>query len=236
MSLSHIDNLVRDHTLPQPALSTSVIKAVLDVLTEAWAEVCSRYPQEVADPEVEVSKHLALAFNHRCGQDMRLKRAVLKAIPGPEMLNFDGTHLQKRPDITVEWRANRLSPLIVECKLIDAPSRKTLDLYSRNGVLRFVEGEYAWSEQEAVMVAFVRDNSKVSALSVHFSDEHRALMFKVEEMPSNISEESARGVATTRHGRSFAYPLRPGVLPGPITLWHLWLNFVVEESRSLEAS
>ncbi len=233
MSLSHVDNLIRGHILPQPALSRSVIKAILDVLTDSWAEVCIRYPDEVAKPEVDVSKHLVLAFNHRCGQDIRLKRAVSKAIAGPEMLNFDGTSLQKRPDITVEWRSNRLSPLIVECKLLDEPSRKTLDLYSKKGILRFIDGEYAWSEQEAVMVAFVRDNSKVSGLSVHLNEVQDELKLLVEEMPSNITEESVRAIATTRHGRNFIYPLRPGILPGSITLWHLWLDLVAEESLAL---
>lgn len=233
MSLSHVDNLIRGHTLPQPALSKSVIKAILDVLTDSWADVCTLYPEEVAKPEVDVSKHLALAFNHRCGQDTRLRRAVSKAIAGPEMLNFDGTSLQKRPDITVEWRSDRLSPLIVECKLLDEPSRKTLDLYSKKGILRFVDGEYAWSEQEAVMVAFVRDNSTVSGLSFHLNEVNDELKLMVEEMPSTIAEEKTRAITTTRHGRNFIYPLRPGILPGSITLWHLWFNLVTEESSAV---
>jgi len=224
VSLSHIDNLVRDHVLPQPPLSKSVIRVVLNALTESWAEVCLLYPGETSTSEVEVSKHLALAFNHRRLQDVRLRRAVANATTGPEMMNFDGAKLQKRPDITVEWKTNRLSPLIVECKLLDKPTQKTLGLYSTDGIRRFIDGEYAWSEQEAVMVAFVRDDSDVRQLTVHLADTERTLRLMVEQAPSNVVEEDRRMIATTRHGRNFTYPLRPDALPGSITLWHLWLN------------
>ncbi|MBY5700925.1 hypothetical protein [Rhizobium leguminosarum] len=233
MTLSHIDALIRGHDLPQPALSKTIIRAILDVLSESWAEICSRYPDDVRRPEVDVSAHLAIEFSRRCAVDNRLKRTVAKAIPAPEMLNFDGSSLQKRPDVTIQWRVGmRLSPLIVECKLIDAAERKGIDLYSSRGILRFIDGTYAWSEQEAVMVAFVRDNSKVGALTPHLKLEGHQERYSVQEMPVHLVDERSRGIATTRHGRNFLYPLRSAV-PGPITLWHLWLDLVEAEEDEL---
>jgi hypothetical protein len=230
VTISHIDSLIRGHELPQPALPKAVIRVILDVLTDCWAEVCTRYPADVRLPEVDVSAHLALEFTRRCKFDDRLKKTISKAVSAPEMLNFNGTSLQKRPDVTIEWKASRrLSPLIVECKLIDNAARKTIDLYSSRGILRFIDGEYAWSEQEAVMVAFVRDNSKVSALTPHLELEGHVERFMVDQMPKSIVDEKCRGIATTRHGRNFEYPLRPSISPGVITLWHLWLDLVEVE-------
>jgi len=53
------------------------------------------------------------------------------------------------------------SPFTIECKLLDKATDKTFYLYCKEGVKRFVDGEYAWARREAAMLAYVRDGSRV---------------------------------------------------------------------------
>ena len=75
----------------------------------------------------------------------------------------DGSHIEKRPDLTLYLTSrNPNFPLVVECKIIDRRTRKGVDLYCEEGLRRFIDGEYAWTNSEAVMLAYVRDQSSRS--------------------------------------------------------------------------
>jgi hypothetical protein len=144
---------------------------------------------------------------------------------GKETISFDGSHLEKRPDLSIYLTDRSPSfPLIVECKLIDVQRRKTLDLYCKDGLLRFVRGDYAWATKEAFMLAYVRDDSTIFGRLTPFLDECRAKqpdVYLTDVLPELISE-SAMHVARSFHNREFRYVgLSNG--PGAIAIWHLWI-------------
>jgi hypothetical protein len=117
--------------------------------------------------------------------------------------------------------------VVVECKLIDHGSGKGVDLYCNNGIARFVSGQYAWANSEAILIAYIRDGSSVEE---HLSPflaagvERRPDPWQTHRLPA-----AAMGLRSTisssHHLRSFRYPAGVGAgTPGNIALWHLWLN------------
>jgi len=82
---------------------------------------------------------------------------------GRESINYDGSKLEKRPDLSIHLtsRFSRLS-LVVECKLLDSKNKKSIDLYCDQGLARFIDGQYAWYAREAFMLAYVRDGATIA--------------------------------------------------------------------------
>src|ERR1022692_3243795 len=63
------------------------------------------------------------------------------SVRGGESISFDGKRLELRPDLGIYLTGrHRNFPLVVECKIIDGPTGKGVDLYCVNGIRRFVEG------------------------------------------------------------------------------------------------
>jgi hypothetical protein len=75
-------------------------------------------------------------------------------------VSFDGTHLDKMPDL--HFRVVRDGPvslpsedgLFVECKPVDREHPAGRD-YCDRGIIRFVKGDYAWALPQALMVGYV---------------------------------------------------------------------------------
>ena len=78
-------------------------------------------------------------------------------IRGQEVDNYSGKEKEKRPDLTFLRLAAR--PVsnhhaqFYECKVIGRG--RTVDDYHNDGVLRFVDGRYAWGMAHAGMIAYV---------------------------------------------------------------------------------
>lgn len=101
-------------------------------------------------------------------------------------------------------------------------------LYCNDGLCRFVDGEYAWGNREAFMIAYVRDGSSIEMTLKPFLSSAMTLIppgYLVEEPPTRIGDGSS-DLASSRHGRAFIYTNQtpPTDQPGPITIWHLWLS------------
>lgn len=235
MTINHIHSIITGWPLPQPAVSRGVLNKILAALSLAWDEVQKSYPDDVRLPEINVSAHLAIAFMRVSKSDPLLRTVVCQVLSGPEIPNFNGEKIQKKPDIAIVWNGrDRMLPLLVECKLIDRKGDKRVSDYAALGVRRFVDGTYAWSEREAVMVAFVRDDSTIANdLVPHLQQVGTKTpdLLQVDDMPQKIEGALHRDAAISRHGRAFTYPLRPGEAPGPIELWHLWLGLDAEQEE-----
>ena len=79
-----------------------------------------------------------------------------------ELTSYDGTHPDKKPDIVLGVQrpdgARVIADqdgILVECKPVDATHSLTSE-YGVAGIRRFVEGEYGWAMNSAIMVAYVR--------------------------------------------------------------------------------
>ena len=143
-------------------------------------------------------------------------------------MSFDGSHLEKRPDLSIYLSdRTRRFPLVVEAKIVDAAHAKTVASYCDRGLLRFVEGEYAWANREAFMIGYVRDKSSIDAKLIPFLANANVLnpaKYLVEEYAVDVGPAAVE-FAYTRHGRNFVYSRQvPPNSPGAILVWHLWLS------------
>ena len=163
-----------------------------------------------------------------CSDDMIAKQIIARISRGKESVNFDATKLELRPDLSIFLTdTKRRFPLIVECKIIDHANKKGVDLYCSKGIARFVDGDYAWTNREAIMLAYVRDDSGVaSKLTPHLAKSATA---KRDPLLTSAHPSLRTDIHPTAHfsthGRAFRYlPDCNGTDPGEITLSHLWLK------------
>jgi hypothetical protein len=143
-------------------------------------------------------------------------------------VSFDGSRLETRPDLSIFLTGKHPSfPIVVECKLIDHGAGKGVDLYCKNGIARFVAGQYAWANREAIMMAYVRDGASIDLHLTPFLTSAAGSPpdpWQTQRMPA-LSSASRTPVAASAHERTFLYPVASGACaPGNIALWHLWLE------------
>lgn len=224
----HIAALTAGHTLPLEPIDERHLAVILEGLAEAWSALIVQGLQSLpSGAEDEVTALLAPKLNNFCQSRELWKDIVQSASRGSEMVNFDGSKLKKEPDLPLMLRLRNANfPLIAECKIIDHPNGKTTTLYCDQGIARFVCGDYAWAEQEAIMLAYVRDGATVgSKLTPHLQTQSSKTPDPLQTLsgPSVFPEIHATAHMSV-HERSFKYiDLVDGTDPGPISLWHLWL-------------
>lgn len=220
-----IDELTRGLSLPVEAIDGSILEVVAEQLARAFSDISATASATVATgTEAEVTALMETRLNRLIDQDPLWGQLVLNVVRGKETLSFDGSHLEKRPDLSIHLSSrHRNFPLVVEAKLIDAT--KTEVLYCDNGVRRFVDGEYGWATREAFMLAYVRDRSTIASKLTPFLTRAMTLTpsgYQTTESPV-ATTRTGLDLARSRHGRSFAYSHSTAV-PGVISIWHLWLT------------
>ena len=227
-----VAELTRGLRLPLAPIADVHLEILAERLQRAFDDIRARRPATVAtgtEPEVTALMHARL--NSMFHEDPLWGQLVLSVGRGTESISFDGSHLEKRPDLSIVLSAaDQRFPLVVEAKILDATASKTTRRYCENGIRRFVEGEYAWGNREAFMIGYVRDGSSIDrtlkaflskAMEVHPDHPDRYL---VESLPVPVGSDNS-DLAYTRHRRDFVYgSQRPPNSPGPISVWHLWLT------------
>ena len=224
-----IAELTQGLDLPLPVVKESHLIIIAETLARAFKDILDRHPEIVmSGTEAEVTALLQSRLMSLLEEDLFWSQLVLSVSRGSESLSFDGSHLEKRPDLSLALSNRDRFALVIEAKIIDHSHAKTVRLYSDNGIRRFVEGEYAWGRREAMMLAYVRDASSIGMtlnpfLSEDMGKEQRDYL---TEAPPIAIDGASEQVAYSRHQRSFTYVNRdpPAHLPGPISVWHLWLQ------------
>lgn len=225
-----VAELTRGLQLPLPELSIVHLGIIAEGLQRAFDEVRAHAAATVASgSEAEVTALMEAQLNGMIEQDPLWQQLVLCVARGKESLSFDGSHLEKRPDLSIYLsNRHRSFPLIAEAKIVDATTSKTEALYCDKGLRRFVDGEYAWANREAFMLAYVRDGSSISSKLMPYLSravEQTPPGYLVEDLPV-ASGSGGSDLAQSRHGRNFVYvgSSSPPQLPGSISVWHLWLS------------
>jgi hypothetical protein len=225
-----IAELTRGHAIPFPPLLEVHLTCIAQVLARTWKDLLRRYRSTLlSGGEAEVTALMETRLNALLYEDKIWSQLVGNVTRGTETISYDGSHLEKRPDLSVHLTSRSPSfPLIVECKLIDAPSMKTAELYCTQGLARFVNGEYAWASREAFMLAYVRDGATIqSCLSPFLAKgcgRGRSGSFLTQSLPKLTHKTSGVELARSRHNRKFRYIGRANQSkPGAIVIWHLWL-------------
>lgn len=229
-SLDQVSALVRGVKLPLEPIGEEFLDIIVEGLSEAFKDARIAAPKTVATGnEAAVTALLESHLNRRLDEDPFWRLLVASVGRGIESINFDGTKLEKRPDLSITFsQRSRRFPLIVEAKIIHHQSGKTGKLYCENGVRRFQDGDYAWGCREAFMLAYVRDASpQIETLEAHLSTANDSADQPYGTLGGPIKRSASAGrLAITRHARVFTYPCQsaPDHAPGSVYLWHLWVD------------
>ena len=227
--LVQIAELTRGTRLPMSAIVDVHLQILAEGFKEAFDDLCKREPDMIASAdEPEVTALLQAVLNRLIEENILWGQLVRCVVRGGESISFDGSHLEKRPDLSIYLtERTRHFPLVVEAKILDGANSKTVATYCNHGLLRFVEGEYAWGNREAFMLGYVRDGSSIDTklrprLAKAMTLNPRPYL--VEALPIHVGS-GGLDLSYTRHSREFVYVSQaPPNSPGPISLWHLWLS------------
>ena len=221
-----IAELTRGLRLPLAPIADEHLEILAEGLQRAFDDIRVSAPDIVdTGEEPEVTALMAARLKRLVGEDPFWRLLVRYVAREEEHVSFDGSHLNKQPDLSIVLSsANLRFPLVVEAKILDAPASKTVARYCSDGIRRFVEGEYAWGNREAFMIGYVRDASSVDrTLGSFLSKAAHSRRYRVQSLPVPVGDGSS-DLACTRHGRNFVYGNQPpSNEPGPISIWHLWL-------------
>ena len=223
-----IAELTRNLQLPLPPAQQSHLLIIAETMARAFTDIRTRHLQTVmSGTEAEITALLQARLMALLEEDIFWGQLVLSVSRGSESISFDGSHLEKRPDISLALSNRDRFPLLVEAKIVDHTRGKTIRLYADNGIQRFVSGDYAWGRREGMMIAYVRDDSTIDATLTPFLAANLSQpsdMYSVQALPGAVVEASVQ-VAISSHERPFIYPQRQPPLhqPGVISIWHLWV-------------
>ena len=222
-----VELLTRGVTLPLPALEDLHLLIITGTLARIWHDLARTITDFSDQHERDITAMMESQLNRSSPEDARWTTLVGSVVRGNEMLDFDGSALENRPDLSIRLtHRNPAFPLIVECKVIDPATEKRVWHYGHHGIARFVEGRYAWYAREAIMLAYVRDGSTIESCLLPYleqqmqEDSNSYLTHQLPEQDARVSYDLARSI----HGRSYRYPLQQPDEPGPISLWHIWLQ------------
>ena len=169
--------------------------------------------------EPEVTALMQARLNAMINEGTLWRQLVSYVARGTDSVSFDGSHIEKSPDLSIVLSDAELRfPLVAEAKILDAATSKTVSQYCKAGIRRFVDGEYAWASCEAFMIGYVRDGSSINTALTPFLSKTLRL-YRVQSLPVPV-RTSPSDLAHTRHGRE----LRLSV---PATAKHPWANIAL---------
>jgi hypothetical protein len=224
---NQIAELTKGVNLPTEPLGEMQLRVITEKVNDAWEDLRSTHKETLeVGAESEINSLLQSRLNAMIGEDELWGQLVRCVVRGGESLSFDGSHLEKRPDLSlVLTRAQPAFPLVVECKLIDSQANKTVRLYCNEGLRRFVIGDYAWANREALMLAYVRDKSTVAGLLFPYLTGKLSKEpdpFRTVELPAWPSWPGLPDCGFSVHHREFVY-VGTSDAPGDISMLHIWL-------------
>lgn len=230
--------LANQASYPYPAFGLLEIAAVDQALRIAWRELVAMQNSRGIDldiaGEVEISEHLADVLDTlSAARPAALPKAYLDnfvvAHRETSLINYSGKSISKQPDLTIQPRVQprpgikaRLRCLFVEAKIYD-PVRTAAN-YVRTGLVRFVNGDYAWAMPQGFMIAYVRGAlvDATTQLTAFFKRKNNATELLVVGMPTaSAATTSPPRLVQTTHRREWP---TARFLPGDIIVFHLWLD------------
>ncbi len=150
----------------------------------------------------------------------------------PELTNVDGKHPDKKPDLVFSLQRDKMPVLsshdavFAECKPVNKVTHKILPKYCKDGLIRFINGDYAWTMREGLMIGYVKDGLTIHE---HLADElaeeklHREMGNPTP--PSQVSgsepTEHAQALYVTTHQRDFDWTPNRGKAC-EIRIYHSW--------------
>jgi hypothetical protein len=228
------------YDLPHPALGLPVILFLRRVLLRAFEKLRDRGFPLATEREDRVTEQLFNVLEN----DLRQTGEIAgfnptfydRVVRHAEVTNYNEQKLAKTPDLSFKLRYAGEEPrpvvsshdaLFVECKPVDA-DHAAGSAYCDDGLIRFVNGDYAWAMQDAMMLAYVRNDRTIAkhltpAMAVPSRQASLGIVGEIEVCPGHAAAACAvaEAVHVTRHRRDFRWPDGKG-LATDITVYHLW--------------
>ena len=218
-----------EFVLPHPPIHPRTILLLCKVIKRAWQLLIENPPSGFllqSAGEDAITLELVYIIENvlrKRGEVAGFNFALFgKVIRGQEITNFDKTHPDKRPDIFFDLKRDKLpvlsdqDGLFVECKPVDH-KHPILSCYCKKGLIRFVDGDYAWAMQDALMVGYDKGDYSFGKLA-SVLDDGRNSAFLNTTNHSVVNEYMYR----SNHKREFKWPKKRGQAC-PINVSHLWL-------------
>lgn len=203
----------------------------------AWQRIQTKYPNVIAtEDEDQITDQLLteLAAMRKTNQPAGFN-SNLFGMPyrDGKLPNAAGTSKDQMPDLTIYLAHprsgvadDRHDGLFYECKVLKG--RRNLGLYSKNGIQRFIDGQYAWRMPHAGMIAYVfnpSQKSPVTALTKYFSRKSSSKAtvgsaLGCNSLPTvemNAPNANVSDIVKTVHTRAASNPNL-----GDIELRHVW--------------
>ncbi len=218
-----------DFEFPHPQIPQRVVLLICNVIKKAWQLLEEMPPPGFAlqsADEDTITQMLVEIIENRLrknGEIDGFNRAMFgRVVRDPKITNFDKKHPDKMPDIFFDLKRDQPSilsdqdGLFVECKPIGL-KHPILSCYCNKGLVRFVNGDYAWAMQDALMVGYVKGSYSFTKFA--------SVLEKTKAVLKATSHSAIDEYAIYRssHDRDFHWPESRGKAC-PITVSHLWLS------------
>jgi hypothetical protein len=228
------------YDLPHPPLGLPVILFLRRVLLRAFEKLRDRGFPLATEREDRVTEQLFNVLENDLRQTGEVggfnSTFYDRVVRHAEVTNYNGRKLAKTPDLSFKLRYAGAEPrpvvsshdaLFVECKPVDA-GHPAGSAYCDDGLIRFVNGDYAWAMQDAMMLAYVRNGRTIAkhltpAMAESSRKSSLGIIREIEICPGLAAAAcpEAEAVYVTRHHRDFRWPDGKG-LATDITVYHLW--------------
>lgn len=226
--------------LPHPRLGFPVILLVRRVLISAFELLRAEGFQLAAASEDQVTAALRSTIENNLRQSGSIagfnRHTYETVVRQGQCANYDGTRLTKTPDLCFKLRNDEDEPrlvlsehdaLFIECKPVDS-AHPVGGKYCDDGLCRFVNGDYAWAMEEAMMLAYAREGRTVTThLVPAMSESARMKALQTDQLPTlstatgAAASKFAEAVYVSRHRRSFPWQDHKGQAT-PIDVFHVW--------------
>jgi|SRR5690554_375629 len=141
------------------------------------------------------------------------------------IVNYNGSHLNKQPDLIIRMadnplvEARRLVGVFVESKVVSMSQAVTK--YTSEGLIRFVRGDYGWTMQASIMLAYQRVRHRpLASLKQQLANETQLVCQPHSGEFFLTKPEFYPLTGFSTHNRNWHYI--SGEKPGPIQVWHMW--------------
>lgn len=221
-----------DFILPHPQIPLRTIFLICKVIKRAWQLLEEKPPinfiiqSENEDSITQVLVDEIIENRLRKSGEVDGFNCALfgKVIREPKITNFDKKHPDKMPDIFFDLKRDQLpilsnqDGLFVECKPVDH-THHIFSCYCKKGLIRFIDGDYAWTMQDALMVGYVKNPYSFKKFASVLDDKKKNDDMKIIEH-YEVDEYS---IYRSCHKREFEWPESRGQAC-PVTVSHLWLS------------
>lgn len=224
------------NSYPYPPFPKVVLAAVVKAARHAWLPIAAeerRCRDGEGRNEVQLNAEMAIEMDAvRRLKKVRDFTPDIFETPNPDTptRNFTGKRIGTRPDLTLRLRSLRpalsnpmVDAVFIECKVLTEDLN--LGLYFKYGVRRFIDGDYGWAVQQAVMVGYLETGQILpDALEAHLARNGKEAEMNLvrDGKRRRVRPSGRRYMAFTRHQRTWKH--QNDDLPGDIELLHLWLS------------